>query len=275
MVSAETSQTPTVSVCIPVYNGAQYIGEAIQSLLEQTYPHWTLRVHDNASTDNTRQIVESFRDPRIEVVGHGEHVTMPESWQRCVEGAARGEFFQLLCADDVLHPSCFENKVREALKPENKNAALFTSNRMLITAKGGRLFTVGYGKRAQTATLREVLRGVAQKTNPIGDPGTVMIRSAALQKEKRPCRGQLTVDIDLWLRLLEHGDLRHIPQTLSYFRLSGMTGREWFKDLRDYFGFYKTAVRGRVTGSPWWYYAGYARAPVRFVLRWIVYTFSR
>lgn len=269
------SRAPAVSVCIPVYNGARHIGEAVQSLLGQTHSRWTLRVHDNASTDNTRQVVESFRDPRVEVVGHREHVPMRESWQRCVEDAARGEFFQLLCADDVLHPSCFETKLREALKPENKNAALFTSNRMLMTAKGKPLFAVGYGKRAQTATLREVLRGVAKKTNPIGDPGTVLIRAAAMQKEKRPFSGQLTVDIEFYLRLLEHGDLRHIPQTLSYFRLSGVTGRKWFKDLRDYFAFYRTAVRGRVTGSPWWYYAGYARAPARFVLRWLVYAFAR
>ena len=272
---AEAVRTPTVSVGIPVYNGAQHIGEAIESLLNQTYPHWILRVHNNVSTDNTRQAVESFRDPRVELVDHDEHLPMAENWQRCLPDAARGEFFQLLCADDVLHPSCFEEKMREAVKPENKNAVLFTSNRMLTTAKGKPLFAVGYGKRAQTATLREVLRGVAATSNPIGDPGTVMIRSAALQKETRPFSGQLTVDIDFWLRLLEHGDLRHIPRTLSSFRLSGMTGREWFRDLRDYFRFYRTAVRGRLTNSPWWYYAGYARAPARFVLRQLVYAFAR
>lgn len=274
-MSETISETPAVSVGIPVYNGARHIGEAVQSLLAQTHPRWALRVHDNASTDNTRQIVESFRDPRVELVAHGEHLPMPESWQRCAQGAARGDFFQMLCADDVLHPSCFETKLREAAKPENKNAVLFSSNRMLITAKGKPLFAIGYGKRAQTASLREVLRGVAATSNPIGDPGTVMIRAAAMQKEKRPFSGQLTVDIDWWLRMLEHGDLRHIPQTLSYFRLGGMTGREWFKDLRDYFRFYKTAVHGRVPGSPWWYYAGYARAPARFVLRELVYVFAR
>lgn len=267
------TSAPVISVAIPVYNGARHIGAAIRSLTGQTYPHWQLRVHDNASTDNTRTAVESFRDPRIKLIRHRRHAPMHESWQRCLADVD-GDFLQLLCADDCLHPSCFEEKLREAAKPENRDAALFSSNRMLITGGGRQLFAMGYAKSAGRATLAEVLRGVAGRTNPIGDPGAVLIRAAALQKETRAFRGQLTIDIDFWLRLLEHGDLCHLPQTLSYFRLGGITGRQFMKDWREYFSFYRTAVRRRLPVVPWWYYAGYAAAAGRFVARKVVYALA-
>ena len=264
------TSAPVIAVAIPVYNGARHIGAAIQSLLGQTYPHWHLRVHDNASTDNTRQAVESFDDPRVQLVRHQQHLPMHESWQRCLDDV-RGDFLQLLCADDCLHPSCFEAKVREAAKPENADVALFSSNRMLITESGRRLFAMGYAKNATIATLAQVLRGVARRTNPIGDPGAVLLRAAAVQKETRPFCGQLTVDIDFWLRLLEHGNLRHLPQTLSYFRLGGTTGKQFIKDWREYVAFYQMRVRRHLPVAPWWYYAGFAAAAVRFVLRKMVY----
>ncbi|MGI9338648.1 MAG: glycosyltransferase family 2 protein [Gammaproteobacteria bacterium] len=261
---------PTIAVAIPVYNGARHIGAAVRSLVGQTYPHWRLCVHDNASTDNTRLAVESFQDPRIQLIHHRRHAPMHESWQRCLDDV-RGDFLQLLCADDCLHPACFETKVREAAKPENRDIALFTSNRMLITGGGRRLFPQGYAKTAASATLAEVLRGVAGRTNPIGDPGAVLIRTEILRKETRAFCGQLTMDIDFWLRLLEHGNLRHLPQTLSYFRLGGTTGRHFGKDWREYFSFYRTAVRRRLPVAPWWYYAGYPAAAGRFVLRKMAY----
>lgn len=260
-----------VSVVIPAYNGERTIGAAIQSLLNQTHENWRLRVHDNASTDNTREIVESFDDPRIELIVHDKHVSMCENWQRCLEGGVRGDYFQLFSVDDVLHPSCFETKLREAEKPENRGAVLFSNNRMLVTAADKPLFAIGYAGRACTATLKEVLRGVAKKTNPIGDPSAVLIRASAVQKEKRPFRGQLTADIEFWLRLLEHGDLRHIPETLSYYRIGGITGTQFAKDWRDYCAFYRSAVGGRLNGTPLWYYAGYPRAALRFILRKAVY----
>lgn len=265
------TSAPVVSVAIPVYNGARHIGAAVRSLIGQTYPHWQLRVHDNASTDNTCAAVESFNDPRIQLIRHQKHAPMHESWQRCLDDDIGGDFLQLLCADDCLHPSCFETKLREAAKAENKDIALFSSNRMLITGGGRKLFAMGYAKSAVSATLTEVLRGVAGRTNPIGDPGAVLIRMRILQKETRAFRGQLTVDIDFWLRLLEHGNLHHLPQTLSYFRLGGTTGKRFMHDWHEYCSFYRTAVRRRLPVLPWWYYAGFATAAGRFVVRKVIY----
>ena len=60
-------KSPKVSVCIPVYNRPDYVAEAIESVLQQTFTNFELIVTDNCSTDNTPQIVQSYvqKDKRI------------------------------------------------------------------------------------------------------------------------------------------------------------------------------------------------------------------
>ena len=57
--------SPLVSVIIPNYNHAQYLGRALQSVLDQTYTHWEAIVIDNHSTDNSDEVTARFIDPRI------------------------------------------------------------------------------------------------------------------------------------------------------------------------------------------------------------------
>ena len=59
---------PEISVVMPVYNGADFIGEAIESILSQTMPDYELIVVNDASVDNTLDIVRSYQDSRIMVI---------------------------------------------------------------------------------------------------------------------------------------------------------------------------------------------------------------
>ena len=62
------SPAPTVSVCIPAYRGGPYIGEAIESVLAQTFADFELVVIDDASPDDTAQVVARYHDARIRFV---------------------------------------------------------------------------------------------------------------------------------------------------------------------------------------------------------------
>ena len=57
--------TPLVSVVIPSYNHAQYLGRALQSVLNQTYKNWEVIVVDNHSTDNTDKVIEYYLDSHL------------------------------------------------------------------------------------------------------------------------------------------------------------------------------------------------------------------
>ena len=67
---AEIKNKPTVSIIIPTYNRKLLIGRSIRSVLNQTYRDFELIIVDDASTDNTEEVVSSFNDERIKYVRH-------------------------------------------------------------------------------------------------------------------------------------------------------------------------------------------------------------
>lgn len=98
-----TSQNiSTISIGMPVYNGAQYIREALNSLLAQTFTDFELIISDNASTDATQSVCEEYarRDPRIRYVRQSENRGALANFQFVLD-QAQGEFFMWAAADDL------------------------------------------------------------------------------------------------------------------------------------------------------------------------------
>lgn len=92
-----------VSVCIPTYNAANHIGETIASVLSSTCHNLEIVVSDDASTDNTREVVRSFEDHRILLVENETKLGVPANWN-CALQKASGEFVGLLNHDDLYGP---------------------------------------------------------------------------------------------------------------------------------------------------------------------------
>ncbi len=97
-----------VSVIMPAYNCEAHVGEAVASVLAQTYQDWELIVVDDASTDRTAEIVQEFanRDARVRLLRNERNVGGTASRNRAV-AAARGEFAAILDNDDVARPERF------------------------------------------------------------------------------------------------------------------------------------------------------------------------
>jgi hypothetical protein len=92
-----------VSVIIPAYKQAQFLGDAVRSVLGQTYPHFELIVVDDASPDNTSQIVRSFDDPRMKLLVHRENRGLSAARNTGIL-ASHGNILAFLDADDMFHP---------------------------------------------------------------------------------------------------------------------------------------------------------------------------
>ncbi len=73
------TEAPKVTVVIPVYNREKYVGEAIDSILAQTFTHFELLVIDDGSTDRTQEIVQFYSDPRIRLVGNETNEGIPRT----------------------------------------------------------------------------------------------------------------------------------------------------------------------------------------------------
>lgn len=96
---------------MPVYNGERYIREAVQSVLRQTITSWELIIVDDASTDSTGKILESFKDSRVKIIKNRENSGSVVS-RNVAFAQIRSEYVAILDADDRAMPTRFEEQVR-------------------------------------------------------------------------------------------------------------------------------------------------------------------
>lgn len=100
--------SPLISVIMPTYNSARFIAEAVQSVINQTYAHWELLIVDDASTDETRQIVEGFTDPRVRYFLLSQQQGYPSKVRNIGLSKAQGAFIGFLDSDDIFYPDALK-----------------------------------------------------------------------------------------------------------------------------------------------------------------------
>jgi hypothetical protein len=99
----ELNTSPLVSVIMPVYNRPTLIRESIESVLAQSYGNFELIVCDDASDDETPEVVASYRDERIRLIRLRHNVGAAAARNRCLE-QARGAYLSYLDSDNIWHP---------------------------------------------------------------------------------------------------------------------------------------------------------------------------
>jgi glycosyltransferase involved in cell wall biosynthesis len=114
-----SSDSPFFSVCIPTYNTAKYIGEAIESVLQQTFTDFEIIVSDNCSTDNTEELVSQFKHDKIQYFKNERNLQAYPNVSLAIQ-RARGRYVKILCADDKLSPFCLQVIYEQLKKHEFK-----------------------------------------------------------------------------------------------------------------------------------------------------------
>ena len=101
-----------VSIVMPNYNYAQFIRQALESALEQTYDNIEIIVVDDCSTDNSVEIIEEYvsKSDKIKFYQNPKNLGVVASHNRCVE-LANGEYIVVLSSDDYLHPDFVKDSV--------------------------------------------------------------------------------------------------------------------------------------------------------------------
>lgn len=119
-------ETPLFTVIMPNYNNGKYIQEAIESVLIQTYTNWELVIVDDASTDNSVNLIKTFlSDARIKLIQNHRNMGVAYSAKRAVEESS-GEIIGTLDSDDVLDRDAFVIMVDEHIA--NPEYGLIYSN---------------------------------------------------------------------------------------------------------------------------------------------------
>lgn len=103
-------KTPLVTVAIPSYNHAKYIAETIQSALDQTFQDFEILIVDDASTDNSIEVIKKFNDKRIRLIESQKNQGVCKTTDLCVENAL-GKYISLIASDDVMEKTKLEKQV--------------------------------------------------------------------------------------------------------------------------------------------------------------------
>jgi len=98
---------PNFSICIPNYNYGKYIGDTLKSVLSQTYQNFEVIVVDNASTDDSLEVVKSFKDDRIKLFINKYNVGFATNLHKTTS-YAKNDFINLLSSDDQMKPTALE-----------------------------------------------------------------------------------------------------------------------------------------------------------------------
>lgn len=102
-----------VTVVMPMHNSARFLGEAVDSVLVQSYENWELLIVDDASTDDSLNIAEDYaqRDSRIRVLSNSNPIGMPSAPRNEGIRAARGRYLAFLDSDDLWFPQKLEQQL--------------------------------------------------------------------------------------------------------------------------------------------------------------------
>lgn len=114
-----------VSVIIPTYNRSDLIKETINSVLNQTHKNFELIIVDDGSTDNTKTVIESFKDNRIKYILQ-KHIGLPATGRNNGINIAKGDYIALLDSDDQWLPK--KSEKQSEFMEKNPDILLIASN---------------------------------------------------------------------------------------------------------------------------------------------------
>lgn len=185
---------PTISVILPCYNGAPFLREAVDSVITQTFGNWELILVDDGSTDETKAIMDSYNDPRIQYLQNDGNKGLVFSLNRAL-AAASGDYIARMDADDICKPQRFEKQV--AFLESHPEVTVFDVRQEFIDGNGNP--TGGYNS---DITGAETISATMPWFNCMGHPSVMMRAEAA---KNFGYRKVIYEDYDLWLRMLNEG----------------------------------------------------------------------
>jgi hypothetical protein len=227
---------PYFTIAIPVRNGADYLREALDSALAQTFSDYEIVISDNASEDATPQIISEYQRAHgnIRVLRSDTGLSLSSNWNNTFSNA-RGEWVKILAHDDLLHANCLERIAEELERVSREWRArcgligtaeewLFEGGKRWAGGKrwlGSYRTPDGHGIRCNNPIFfTEYLKG----TTPIPLPAAV---TATLHKSVLPERGPFderyfTSDTISYLQIIRRFHYLYIPEILCVNRIQAM-----------------------------------------------------
>jgi glycosyltransferase involved in cell wall biosynthesis len=209
---------PKVSIIIPSYNHEKYVGEAIQSVLNQTFQDFEIIVVDDASSDATVRIIEGITDPRIRLIKMTDNRAVHT--RNLALSLAEGEYVAFQNSDDRWDPQKLQAQVA-VLDNQPNVVACFTGVESIDV--GGATLTKSFAKKlfvTRNRTREEWLQRFFETGN------CLCITSSLVRREAIETVGGFREslvqmgDLDLWVQLAGRGDFHILDVPLTHMRIT-------------------------------------------------------
>jgi glycosyltransferase involved in cell wall biosynthesis len=202
---------PQVSVIMAVHNGLPYLKEAVDSILNQTLADLEFIIVNDASSDATAQVIESYQDSRIRLVNMEKNIGQTAALNHGL-GLATAPFIARQDADDVSKPDRLATQID--FLQQNPDHLLVGTWGDLIDHRG---------KFSSVSELpvsdSDVRQRFAEHNNAFFH-GSVLFRREVLERVGLYREGfRTSQDYDYWLRISEHGKVANLPEPLYQYRL--------------------------------------------------------
>lgn len=271
------TQSPKVSIGLPVYNGESFIKEAIDSILNQTFEDFELIISDNASTDQTETICQAYvaQDQRVRYFRNSENLGAADNFNRVFQ-AAIGEYFKWAAHDDV----CASTFLAECVNVLDREPTIILCHARTITINAqGKPFKKLKSNAEISSTIpckrfREVIsEDIFQSSNPISG----VIRTDVLNKT--PLLGNYPAhDLPLLAELSLYGRFYEISEYLFYSRDHSQRGSRAYDYRQPHKAivWFDPKMAGKLIFPSWRmfaeYMAGINRAPLSWRDRLLCYS---
>jgi glycosyltransferase involved in cell wall biosynthesis len=218
---------------MPVFNQEKYIGQAIQSVIEQTFLNWEMIIVDNFSTDKTFEIIQSFSDTRIRIHQIQNNGVIARSRNFAIQ-SSRAKYIAFLDSDDLWSP----NKLDHVVPQFNLGADIVYHDVEIISGENVGMGTIK-SRQIKTPQFEDLL----MNGNPIVNSSAVikssLLYEIGLLSDASDLAG--VEDYNAWLKSARRGaSFRHIPEILGFFRVH----KESFSALNTSIGVPRRAFHG-------------------------------
>ncbi len=202
------SNTPLLSVIMPVYNAEKYVKEAINSILTQTYTNFEFIIINDGSTDNSLQLVLEFNDRRIKLFDNEYNKGLVFSLNKAIE-LAKGQYLARMDADDISMPTRLEEQMKFLVNYPNID--LVGTSAYIINNKGKQIKT--WHVKTNLNDLKKVLLFGSPFIHP-----TIIVKKETLMKIRYNHKFFPAEDMYLWFSLLQQYNCSNLEKKLLSYR---------------------------------------------------------
>lgn len=211
-----TQDKVRISIVIPTFNRADLIDQTLQSVVSQTIKLFEILVIDNASTDNTAEIVTRYKKFGVKYVINPTNLGMPGNINRGIE-LAKGDYICILHSDDLISPDWHESFIK-AIK--TKMANIYTSSMCVIDIVNNPSYVFHTYPKDCYINRQEILPSLLNHYSPLLVPIGTTVYSKATLVEAGKLKENLTTeaDADLSIKIILKSDLFYIRKVLFAYR---------------------------------------------------------